>query len=144
MEPALILVKGANDMRVAQEKVRLFHERFGYAAPDQPELIAYDAAQFRCELIREELDEYAKAVEAGDLTGIASELADLAYVVLGTAVAHGIELAPLFDEVHRSNMTKAPNVHNPNDPVKGAAFERPRIAELLLVQTTDLGYAHGV
>jgi len=132
-------------MRVIQEKVREFHEKYGYANPDKPELISDAAAAARYDLIREELTEYLAAVGAGDLVAIADALADLTYVVVGTAVAHGMDLQPLLDEVHRSNMTKEPAADNPNKPVKGATFERPRLAELLMIQTTGLpGYGHGV
>lgn len=43
-----------------------------------------------------------------DLVELADGLADLAYVgEFGTAVAAGIDLEPIQDEVHASNMTKA-------------------------------------
>ena len=37
---------------------------------------------------------------------MAKELADLLYVVYGTAVSVGIDMEPVFREVHRSNMSK--------------------------------------
>jgi predicted HAD superfamily Cof-like phosphohydrolase len=37
---------------------------------------------------------------------MAKELADLLYVVYGTAVSLGIDMEPVFKEVHRSNMSK--------------------------------------
>lgn len=132
-------------MRVAQEKVAEFHRKYGYANPDAPTLLSSEAAVFRAMLIREELGEYELAQAQGDLTQVADALADLIYVVLGTAVFHGIDLQPIFDEVHRSNMTKDLDRDGINKPVKGAAFEEPRIAELLLIQSTGLaGYGHGV
>lgn len=41
-----------------------------------------------------------------DLTKVAKELADLLYVVYGTAAAYGIPIDNVFREVHRSNMSK--------------------------------------
>lgn len=125
-------------MRVEQEKVRLFHEKFGFETPDRPQAVPADLVSFRESLILEELAEYRDAATRGDLVEIADALADLLYVVLGTSVVHGIELQPIFDEVHRSNMTK-----EVMDPItrkggKGPTFERPRIAELLLLQTTGM------
>ena len=59
-------------------------------------------------LIAEELEEYRAAFAAGDLIEIADALTDLLYLVLGTYYSHGLQdiAAELFDEVHRSNMTK--------------------------------------
>jgi predicted HAD superfamily Cof-like phosphohydrolase len=125
-------------MRVVQEKVRQFHQKYGYANPDKPALISKEAAEARMDLIHEELEEYYQAVQNGDLVAIADALADLTYVVVGTAVVHGMDLQPLLDEVHRSNMTKDPAADNPQKPVKGSRFEHPRLAELLMIQSTGL------
>ena len=37
---------------------------------------------------------------------MAKELADLLYVVYGTAVSYGLDMDPVFREVHRSNLSK--------------------------------------
>lgn len=131
-------------MRVGQLKVQEFHEKHDYLCPETPELLAGDDVVHRVKLIQEELDEYETAALDGNLVEVADGLADLLYVVLGTCVAHGIDIQPIFDEVHRSNMTK-----DKLDPVtrkggKGANYERPRVADLLLVQMTHLDAAHGV
>lgn len=118
--------------------VRAFMTRIGETIHQRPALLEYKAAVRRHDLMAEELGEYLNAVEAGDLTGIGDALADLAYTVLGTASAHGIELEPLFDEVHASNMTKTPVGDGKIGfklCVKGPDFKKPRIAELLLLQT---------
>lgn len=125
-------------MRVEQEQVALFHDRYGYENPGKPELGQLQLVFDREALMSEELDEYFEAGKARDLVQLADAIADLAYTVIGTAVAHGIDLQPIFDEVHRSNMTKQPAADNPLKPVKGPTFERPRIAELLLMQQTGL------
>lgn len=127
-------------MRVEQEKVELFHERNGLEHPPVPTLVPYDLAVHRHGMIKEENNEYLTACAEKNLVAIADALGDLLYVVLGAAVQHGIDLQPIFDEVHRSNMTKTPL-----DPVtrkggKGAGFEPPRLAELLLMQLTRLSH----
>lgn len=65
----------------------------------------------RMMLIREETKEALDELEAhllgrGDLEHLAKELADVLYVVYGTAEYTGIPLEEVFQEVHRSNMTK--------------------------------------
>lgn len=64
-------------------------------------------------LIQDELEEFREAsgineaVELKpDIVLVADALADLVYVVKGAAVTWGIDLEPIFNEVHRSNMTK--------------------------------------
>lgn len=129
-------------MRVAQEKVAAFHDKHGFANPEKPEMLTVDAGRVRLKLILEEANEYFDAIAECDLVRVADAIADMAYVVLGTAVAHGIDLQPLFDEVHRSNMTKdAAPANEPNRPFKGPDFQQPRLAELLMIQATGLAEA---
>jgi predicted HAD superfamily Cof-like phosphohydrolase len=128
-------------MRVEQEKVECFHDKMQYTTNEKPTLVDIDLARQRYHLILEELGEYAEAAEARDIVKIADAIADMLYVVLGTAVVHGIDVQPIFDEVHRSNMTK-----DQLDPVtkkggKCPGYEPPRIAELLLIQSTGVGNA---
>lgn len=125
-------------MRVSQEQVESFHAKMDYPIAEKPVLIDRDLAWQRKDFIAEELGEYVEAVLDNDLVKVADALADLLYVVLGTAVVHGIDLQPIFNEVHRSNMTK-----DKLDPVtkkggKGPSYEKPRIAELLFIQTTGV------
>lgn len=130
-------------MRAAQEKVRVFMVRVGEPAPDKPELGDPAEGQRRHDFIAEELAEYQDALKAGDLVNIADALGDLLYVLLGTGVHHGIQLEPVFNEVHRSNMTKTPEAtktvrdHVTGEckrVVKGPGYEPPRLAEVLLMQ----------
>lgn len=57
-------------------------------------------------LITNKSNELVAAMLAGDLVGVADGLADVLYVVIGTAVAYGIDIQEVFDEVHRSNLSK--------------------------------------
>lgn len=93
------------------EKVQEFHEAMGLERnvwpPDRT------LAALREGLIYEEhvelADEIAPAVYGAgpvDKRKIAKELADVLYVVYGTADAFGIDIDRVFEEVHRSNMSK--------------------------------------
>ncbi len=89
-----------------QRMVAEFHRRFGIAIGTIPAAPDEATRSLRVNLIKEEFDELQEALAQQDLTGIAKELADLLYVVYGTAVSCGIDLEPVFQEVHRSNLSK--------------------------------------
>jgi predicted HAD superfamily Cof-like phosphohydrolase len=60
----------------------------------------------RLRLLEEEVKEYEQGEYNNDLENIAKELADIIYIVCGTAVSYGIPLDKVFDAVHESNMAK--------------------------------------
>lgn len=90
-------------LRAAQGMVKEFHEAMGVTTGKTP---AVRDPALRWSLLREECGETGMALNKRDLPGIADGLCDLIYVALGTAVACGIDLAPIFEEVHRANMAK--------------------------------------
>lgn len=57
-------------------------------------------------LIQNKSDELVQSMMDDDIVGIADGLADVLYVVIGTAIAYGINIQEVFDEVHRSNLSK--------------------------------------
>lgn len=65
-----------------------------------------DAARYVNLLVANKSDELILSMLKGDLVGVADGLADVLYVVIGTAVAYGIDIQEVFDEVHRSNLSK--------------------------------------
>jgi NTP pyrophosphatase (non-canonical NTP hydrolase) len=88
-----------------QHNLVAFHAAFSHPVAATP---TFDVVRttLRLKLMREELDETAEAMLRKDMKETADGLADLMYVVLGTAVELGINMAPVFAEVHRSNMAK--------------------------------------
>lgn len=115
-----------------QKATHEFHEKFGAAIGDRPNL---DHREVRAKLIMEEAVEtvaamgydvharieergrigetahrevarYAKGFDQPDMIETIDGLCDLIYVVAGAAVTMGIDLDPFFEEVHRSNMAK--------------------------------------
>ncbi len=124
-------------MKDAYRMVAEFHRAFGHDAPDAPVLVSNETRNLRENLITEELWEYYEACEAGDIVAIADALADLAYVVIGTAVAHGLtRFDEVFKEIHRSNMSKLGSdgkpIYRPDGKVmKGNNYSPPDLAALV-------------
>lgn len=90
-------------------------------------------------VLREEFDEYVAAGEAGDLVQVADALADMVYVIHGTALEHGIDLDRVVTEAHRANMSKLGQDHQPvrredGKVVKGPDYEPPDISAALTAQ----------
>lgn len=93
-------------MYEAQQMVFEFHKEFDIHIAYTPTVPDEKTKDLRVRLIKEEFDELQEAFEEKDLPNIAKELADLLYVVYGTAVSYGIDMEPVFQEVQRSNMSK--------------------------------------
>jgi predicted HAD superfamily Cof-like phosphohydrolase len=93
-------------MNSEQKMVLDWHERFGARVRKTPGPVDPKTRDLRVALIKEELGELEEAGHKQDLTKIADAIADLLYVVYGTAVSYGIDIEPIFQEVHRSNMSK--------------------------------------
>ena len=121
-------------MNQEQQMVHQFHERFGLMRNERPTLPGRDVHRLRTLLIDEELAEFRNAGEAGDLVGVADALADLLYGVYGAAAEYGIDLGPVFAEIHRSNMTKGRALcgcRRDGKVAKGPDYQPPRVREVL-------------
>lgn len=93
-------------MNNEQAMVESFHKTFEIVVRQVPTELDSETKQLRLNLIQEEFDEFKEAMSSGDLVAVAKELADLLYVTYGTAVSYGIDIEQVFQEVHRSNMSK--------------------------------------
>lgn len=93
-------------MNKMQEQVLEFHKEFEVLAPNKPTLPDFKTMYLRLRLMKEELKELEDAMIAKDMVEIADGIADLLVVTFGTAISYGIDMQPIFDEVHRSNMSK--------------------------------------
>lgn len=86
-----------------------FHHTFHAPVLDTPQIPAENRCQLRVSLLAEELDEFREAIAEGDLMAVADALCDLQYVLSGAVLEFGLgnQFNALFDEVQRSNMSKA-------------------------------------
>ena len=74
--------------------------------PDYPHLPGSRYQKLRRNLIKEEISETLNAIRENNLVGLADGIVDSIVVLLGTAVTYGIDIRPIWDIVHASNMAK--------------------------------------
>ena len=90
-------------------QVAQFHQTFGAPILTEPTIPSTERCGLRVSLLAEELDELKEAIAANDLVEIADALCDLQYVLSGAVLEFGLgeKFVDLFNEVQRSNMSKA-------------------------------------
>jgi predicted HAD superfamily Cof-like phosphohydrolase len=88
-----------------------FHEVFKHPILNAPIIPDKKRCDLRVELIQEELNELQQAIIDHDLIEVADALCDIQYVLAGAVLEFGLgnKFSDLFDEVQRSNMSKACN-----------------------------------
>lgn len=123
-----------NFMRVLEFHIRHGH-RQGMPRKDV-EGIPLHERNLRTSLLKEEFLEYMVAENSHSLVDIADALADMMYIIYGTAVSYGIPIDEIFEEVHRSNMSKLdrygkPILREDGKILKGPNYFKPRIREIL-------------
>lgn len=91
------------------EAVGEFHRLFGAPIHRQPTVPSEDRQKLRCTLLLEEVTELIEACGDKNIVEIADALADIQYVLTGAVLEFGLgaHFKDLFDEVHRSNMSKS-------------------------------------
>jgi predicted HAD superfamily Cof-like phosphohydrolase len=90
-------------------QVALFHQTFGAPVIENPSIPSKERCKLRVSLLAEELDELKTAIDDYDIVEIADALCDLQYVLSGAVLEFGLgeKFVDLFNEVQRSNMSKA-------------------------------------
>lgn len=119
-------------------KVQSFHEAFGTINGEKPTLISEPEYLLRYKLLEEENIEYAEACIKGNTVEIADALGDQLYILCGTILKHGMQhiIQDVFDEIHRSNMSKLgedgkPLLREDGKILKGPGYFKPDIKKIL-------------
>lgn len=136
-------------IRQAQHGVELFHLKHGFKTgllkhllddqlPEGTQAWTQDwltAGIQRSHMIVQEASELMEAWHDADPVAIADAIGDLLYVVLGSAVAAGIDIEPVFDDIQRSNMTKSRNEDRSSSlHPKGVSYSPPDLRPILTRQ----------
>ncbi len=118
--------------------VHEFHEVFLIGNNHAPQLVEAKDYTLRHNLMKEENEEYLEACEKGDLIEIADALGDQLYILFGTILKHGLQhkIEEVFDEIHRSNMSKLdengkPIFREDGKVLKSPLYFRPNIKKVL-------------
>ncbi len=93
----------------ALNDVSAFHRLFEMPVIDQPCIPSIERCKLRISLLQEELNELQDAIDKNDIKEAADAFCDLQYVLSGAILEFGLasRFKELFDEVQRSNMSKA-------------------------------------
>ena len=119
--------------------VREFHKAFAISYSENPNAsLPPEKIKLRYDLLKEENEEYLQAAQDGDLVEIADALGDMLYILCGTMIEHGLhdKMDAIFDEIHRSNMSKLgqdgkPIYREDGKVLKGPSYFKPNILKIL-------------
>ena len=90
-------------------QVAEFHRTFNAPILENPQIPSAERCNLRIALLQEELNELKQAIADNNIVEIADALCDLQYVLSGAVLEFGLgsKFVELFNEVQRSNMSKA-------------------------------------
>lgn len=83
--------------------------------------------KLRFKLMQEENEEYLEAAKNGDVVEVADALGDMLYILCGTIIEHGMQdvIDDVFEEIHRSNLSKLDEDGNPIYRKDGKVIKGP-------------------
>jgi predicted HAD superfamily Cof-like phosphohydrolase len=89
--------------------VATFHQTFRHPILPSPALPDEKRSRLRVDLLAEEVKELEEAIQEKDIVAVADALCDIQYVLSGAVLEFGMgdKFKELFEEVQRSNMSKA-------------------------------------
>lgn len=116
-----------------QDSIAGWMRAAGQDAPASPTIPSDKIQRLRVSLVLDEALELDLAFRNNDLVEVADAIADLLYVIYGTAVACGIDAQKCLDEVHRSNMTKLDGmvVREDGKILKGPHYDPPNLKRII-------------
>lgn len=103
-------------LKLKIDSVQEFHEVFRIPFKEVPTTrLKSELVELRHRLMQEENDEYLEACRKGDIHLVADALGDQLYILFGTIITHGLQhkIEDVFDEIHRSNMSKLDDNRQP-------------------------------
>lgn len=116
--------------------VELFHRTYNVNVADILGFPDDTVRVKRMALLFEEYQEYKQGETQRDIVGVADALGDIIYIAIGTALEYGIDLAAVWNEIQRANMSKLgadgkPIFREDGKVLKGPNYTPPDIRKVL-------------
>ena len=104
-----------------------FNNAYKLPVRNKPSNVDHKEQELNYDLMLEELNEYDKAMDEGDLVEIADALGDQLYILIGNIVKHGLQdkIENIFNAIHKSNMSKLDEEGNPIYNLQGKVVKGP-------------------
>ena len=121
------------------ECVEEFHKIYKLGNSKEPiGKLENNKEKLRFDLMKEENEEYLEAAAKGDIVEVADALGDMLYILCGTIIEHGMQdlIDEVFEEIHRSNLSKLDGNGNPiyredGKVIKGPNYFKPDIKKII-------------
>ena len=128
-----------NRMKRKIECVEEFHKIYKLGNSKDPiGKLENNKEKLRFNLMKEENEEYLEAAVKGDIVEVADALGDMLYILCGTIIEHGMQdlIDEVFEEIHRSNLSKLDENGNPiyredGKVIKGPNYFKPDIKKII-------------
>lgn len=125
-------------MKKIIKKRKQFNTAFGLKTNNKPTSLNKSRVNLHYDLLKEELDEYLENAIDQNIVETADAITDIFYVLLGAAAEHGMidYLQSMFNEVHRSNMSKLgddgePIYREDGKVLKSKKFTKPNLKPII-------------
>jgi len=120
------------------KQVLEFYDAFGHPKSESPKYLETHRLIMRHNILTEEVVELLNAGVHGDLANVGDAIIDCMYILIGTAIEFGLsdKLTAMFDEVHKSNMSKLgedgkPIYREDGKVMKGPNYKKPNLIDIV-------------
>ena len=116
------------------QDVKDFHYKYNQLIKVIPEIPDNNVKYLRMKLIAEEYNEVMESLISDDMIEIADGIIDCIVVLIGTAISYGIDLKPIWDEIHKTNMKKVNKESGSSKVQKPVGWQKPNVYRCLTEQ----------
>ena len=116
-----------------------FHEQvMGDDFPKTPHIPSKAFKELRGSLIIEEVGETLSGIDTDNLVEVVDGIVDSIVVLLGCAITYGVDIRPIWDLIHETNMAKKGGARREDGKLlKPSGWKPPRVEEEIRRQQNE-------